>query len=302
MRRNICAHVVPLSVLLTSPALADFTWSDTFNAGPSSHWRNESGNWSASGGVYNAANWANYPNARSSVPFALDATEVSVDFVNLQDGGIWVRSAESSSSVGRSGVLLVTGGATLTGTTLYWHIVPPGGGYGASLEHSVPFINSGSTDATIRVTVQGNVYNAYINDSTTPATTITTDLFPAGEVALYDYSPSQGVDAVRMSSPTVIPGDANVDGRVSFDDLLIIAQQYGTTTGATWLDGDFDSSGSVEFDDLLTLAQHYGEPIPAALSVPVLIEQDWTRARSMVPEPVSVGAMIAAGLLVRRRR
>lgn len=298
--------VVSAFVLLVSfradLAQGYFTWSDTFDVNPSPLWRNESGNWSASSGIYNAANWANYPNARSSVPFTLNATDVSVDFVNLQDGGIWVRSAESQSGVGRSGVLLVTGGQTLTGTTLYWHIVPPGGDYGSALASSAPFINSGSTDATIRVTVEGNVYSAYINGATTPATTITTDQFPSGEVALYDYSPNQGVDAVRIRSSTVIPGDANVDGHVNFDDLLVLAQRYGVPSGATWIDGDFDNSGSVAFDDLLTLAQHYGEPLMTAANLPAAIAGDWVLARSMVPEPASTVICLAAVLSRRARR
>ncbi len=287
MRRMICATFVFSQAFIATSAFAEFQWTDTFSPAASPLWRNESGNWSASGGIYNAANWANYPNARSSVPFKLNHTDVSVDFVNLQDGGLWVRSAESQSSVGRSGVLLVTGGQTLTGTTLYWHIVPPGGNYGAALAHSAPFINSGSTDATIRVTVDGDVYSAYINGSATPATTINTNQFPVGEVALYDFSPNQGVDAVRLRSSTVIPGDANVDGHVNFDDLLVVAQKYGTSTGATWIDGDFDDTGSVVFDDLLTLAQHYGEPLSSTQNVPSSIASDWALARSMVPEPTS---------------
>src|SRR5262249_49852959 len=54
------------------------------------------------------------------------------------------------------------------------------------------------------------------------------------------------------------PGDANLDGVVNFDDLLLLAQHYGATTGSIWGDGDFDFNGKVDFTDLLTLAQNYG--------------------------------------------
>ena len=58
--------------------------------------------------------------------------------------------------------------------------------------------------------------------------------------------------------PPRVPGDANGDGRVDFADLLILAQNYGKSAGATFAQGDFNGDGSVGFDDLLILAQNYG--------------------------------------------
>ena len=52
-------------------------------------------------------------------------------------------------------------------------------------------------------------------------------------------------------------GDANLDGRVNFTDLLKLAQNYGQTN-ASWTQGDFDYDTSVDFSDLLKLAQNYG--------------------------------------------
>jgi hypothetical protein len=56
-----------------------------------------------------------------------------------------------------------------------------------------------------------------------------------------------------------VAGDANGNGTVNFDDLLILAQNYGLT-GKTFSEGNFDYSagGSVDFADLLLLAQNYG--------------------------------------------
>ncbi len=54
----------------------------------------------------------------------------------------------------------------------------------------------------------------------------------------------------------VIRGDANNDDNVNFDDLLIVAQNYGKT-GRTWSTGDFNYDGVCNFDDLLFLAQRY---------------------------------------------
>ena len=59
---------------------------------------------------------------------------------------------------------------------------------------------------------------------------------------------------------TPLPGDVNHDGSIGFADLLIVAQHYGTATGATYETGDINGDGAVSFADLLLLAQNYGLP------------------------------------------
>jgi hypothetical protein len=55
-----------------------------------------------------------------------------------------------------------------------------------------------------------------------------------------------------------IKGDANLDGVVDFADLVILSQNYNTTTGAgTWSTGDFTGDGNVDFNDLTLLSQNY---------------------------------------------
>lgn len=61
-----------------------------------------------------------------------------------------------------------------------------------------------------------------------------------------------------------LPGDANGDGTVGFDDLLVIAQNYGKTSASLWTEGDFNYDGQIDFDDLLIVAQGYGSPGLAA--------------------------------------
>ncbi len=57
---------------------------------------------------------------------------------------------------------------------------------------------------------------------------------------------------------TMIRGDANNDGLVNFDDLLVIARNY-ETAGHTFSEGnfDYDPAGNVNFDDLVLIAQNY---------------------------------------------
>lgn len=55
-------------------------------------------------------------------------------------------------------------------------------------------------------------------------------------------------------------GDGNLDRTVNFDDLLVLAQNYGGAD-RTWSQGnfDFDVAHVVNFDDLLILAQNYNQ-------------------------------------------
>ena len=93
--------------------------------------------------------------------------------------------------------------------------------------------------------------------------------------------------------PVRSPGDTNSDRTVDFADLLTLAQNYGRSGNGNvfYETGDFNYDWSVDFTDLLTLAQHY--------NAPARFEQDWTLARSIVPEPAALGVML---LLYRPRR
>jgi hypothetical protein len=64
-----------------------------------------------------------------------------------------------------------------------------------------------------------------------------------------------------------IPGDANADGVVNFDDLLLVAKNYNSTV-ATWSQGDFTGDGTVNFDDLLLLAKNYNTTAPVSAPTP----------------------------------
>ena len=86
-------------------------------------------------------------------------------------------------------------------------------------------------------------------------------------------------------------GDANFDGRVGFDDLLILAQHYGQA--GSWVDGDFNADGVVNFSDLLLLAQNYGQSLTSTAA---------PAAVSPVPEPASLGFLALGSLLSLSRR
>jgi autotransporter-associated beta strand protein len=68
-----------------------------------------------------------------------------------------------------------------------------------------------------------------------------------------------------------LPGDANKDLFVRFDDYQALERNFGKTSGATWGDGDFDFDGDVDFSDYQALERNFGHSIPEPASIVVLI-------------------------------
>jgi hypothetical protein len=58
--------------------------------------------------------------------------------------------------------------------------------------------------------------------------------------------------------------DATLDGKVDFNDLVKLAQNYNVTGGRTWDTGDFNYDGATDFNDLVMLAQNYNTSAAAA--------------------------------------
>ncbi len=179
------------ATLLTAGSLQAQLFTDDFATGPDALWGNEIGAWNAAGGVYYAGSPNNFPNSHSSLPFVLTDFSVSFDVMNVSDGGVWLRSAPApGTSIGRTGVLLVT-----VGSSLYWHEVTSGGSYGGILNQASGLFTRGVSDPALRVDVVGNTYSVYLDGEQTPATTLTSGAFSSGQVALYSNS-GQGFDNV----------------------------------------------------------------------------------------------------------
>lgn len=117
---------------------------------------------------------------------------------------------------------------------------------------------------------------------------------------------SQPIDSTTVVLLQTLAGDTNLDRNVNFDDLLRLAQNYGSS-GRTWVDGDFDYNGLVDFDDLLALAQTYGGSVTlqetqVLASVNGEFASDFARAMSLVPEPALIGVGALLLPVARRRR
>ena len=147
-------------------------------------WGNESGGWTETGGGYYATEPNNNPCAYSSLPFNLTAFSVDFDINSVSDGGIFLRASPApGTALGIQGVLLnfkVPGG----GPRLYWHVFY---GTNGSAPLNLTYLDYGATPH-VHVEVVGDSYAAYINGSTDPVTSLTTNVFSSGRVALYDFS------------------------------------------------------------------------------------------------------------------
>lgn len=113
-----------------------------------------------------------------------------------------------------------------------------------------------------------------------------------GAVDTANVGPTGGAVTIPASAVRLQVGDATLDGAVNFDDLLILAQNYGHVGVTLWTEGDFTSDTNIDFDDLLALAQNYSG---------ASLQADWVLAQSVVPEPGSALAIVI-GCLLRRRR
>jgi hypothetical protein len=200
MGKSVPTVVVMAFVLLAvvGEVQANTIFSDNFDSGASPLWGNEFGNWTAENGVY-------YPQtvpATSSLPFDLTDFTISVDIDNVSDGGIFLRGTPTSTWPWNNGVLLVTGGYGGTGTGLYWHIATDGEWTGPL--DGVSGLFSQGSDIHLDVVVSGDTYSAYLNGSSTPATTLVTDALSNGQVGLYGNS-SQTFDNVVLTTSTPEP-------------------------------------------------------------------------------------------------
>ncbi len=88
---------------------------------------------------------------------------------------------------------------------------------------------------------------------------------------------------VTVEVDNVLPGDANLDGRVDINDLTIVLSHYNQT-GMTWSTGDFTGDGRVDLNDLTIVLTNYNRTLGSPPS-----------GMASVPEPATAG-LLAAGL------
>jgi autotransporter-associated beta strand protein len=209
-------------------------------------------------------------------------------------------AASAGVTVNTGGILDVAATQTVKSLTLT-------GGH-ADLHDNTLVINYDPASSSPRTSIRAALAAGMLGSSSlTPTTAIA--YAEAAELltftnGLASYA-GQTVDPTSLLLRRTIAGDANLDQKTDFNDLVQLAQNYNTT-GRFWSDGDFTYDGAVDFNDLVVLAQNYSGSFAAAVpSAPAAFDADLAAAFAIVPEPTTAALALAAcgfALLPRRRR
>jgi len=92
-------------------------------------------------------------------------------------------------------------------------------------------------------------------------------------------------------------GDVNLDGKVDYSDLNILSASFDTAGG--WARADFSGDGVTNLRDFYILAQNWGFGINGGLASSIVILGG---QQLVVPEPATLGVLVAASALMLRRR
>jgi hypothetical protein len=103
-------------------------------------------------------------------------------------------------------------------------------------------------------------------------------------------------------------GDANLDGKVNGTDFNLMATNFNQAVTDGWDKGDFNYDNKVNGNDFVLLASNFNQfASQSAVSAADLAALDSFAAANgislaNVPEPMSAGMMVMAGLGILRRR
>ena len=197
---------VPSAVMQKEATL----FSDDFNDGNDNGWGPKIGTWAVVNGEYTATGTSGTPMSQAPIgPLS--------DFVFEADLRITQRGAaqlalrlQSLSSTGvsnvRDGILLVIFPG---GRSIYWHVIRNGIGAPQDMKPLSMAVDENRL-LKIKVKVQGNTYEAYVNDAL--ANTLVDGTFPSGYVALgvsLNYPTPTRWDNILISAPQT-PARASV--------------------------------------------------------------------------------------------
>ena len=106
------------------------------------------------------------------------------------------------------------------------------------------------------------------------------------------FTPLVTATSLALRAEGLIPGDADLSGRVDVHDLDALANNW--LQSGNWLDGDFDGNGVIDKADLGLMALNW--------HANVLTAPDFGLPVSTIPEPLSAWAVGLAGILLLRVR
>ncbi len=98
---------------------------------------------------------------------------------------------------------------------------------------------------------------------------------------------------------TTIPGDADMDLKVTFKDYLALEAGFGKS-GATWYSGDFNHDGKADFKDYILLESNFGKSaFPAGAT---FLDSPADPVAGTVPEPATLALLLSGTALLWRRK
>jgi len=100
---------------------------------------------------------------------------------------------------------------------------------------------------------------------------------------------ASGVGLLLQEADLLLPGDADNDKDVDYDDYANLAGNFGMSTGAQWATADFNADGQVDALDYITLKRNFGQGLAHPLA-------------ASAPEPASVLILAFGALAIIRRR
>ena len=131
-----------------------------------------------------------------------------------------------------------------------------------------------------------------------------------------------GLSAGNVEVLETYGGDADLNHVVDLNDLTLLAEHFGQTSGSTWDQGDFTYDSSIDLNDLTVLAENFGlgttantvaERATMFASDLGLVEQEYPSFGgavsssginfvNAVPEPTSLTVLAIGGALLGTRR
>jgi Fibronectin type III domain len=139
---------------------------------------------------------------------------------------------------------------------------------------STPFYDGGGTNqttATLSIAV-GAGPQAFLPDGNWELLIDKDDVRTTAGASL--PSDLRMVPSLSVDDLYVLGGDISRNRSVGFEDLLILAQNYSTSTIVSYQHGDSTYDGLVAFSDLLVLAQNYGRKMSRPPSEPGAVVVD----------------------------
>jgi DNA-binding beta-propeller fold protein YncE len=233
----------------------------------------------------------------------------------VDNGSLYLLSNSSTGPISGTGVLTI--GQTTTAAAVL-QLTANGGvstigallinaGSKLDLTNNKMFINYGSGPdpiASIAAWIENGYYNLpgpqIISSAIATADAASGLLYGIGYADSADPGDPANLPADTIEIMFTLLGDANLDGTVNTEDFTLFSHNLGQS-GMMWDDGDFNYDGTVNAEDFTLFSRNLGQSASLAAQAGFLDSANGISPAN-VPEPMSAGLMVIAGLGIFRRR